>query len=166
MGTHGVDSFPDFPPAQRGLLIHKTVCEDAHHVRVCLSGEIDLSTSETVEVVITDALHSHSPRQVSVDLTQVRFIDASGIRALLCCRERAIEAGCGFALTNAQPIIYRVLEITGVLEALAVTPVAARSVPEPAVPQRRRRKPQRLAAIVEGSPCGRLPDQDSSPKRV
>lgn len=59
--------------------------------------------------------------QVYLDLTAVRFIDSSGIHALMRCRARAIEAGCRLAVTNAQPIIYRVLEITGVLEALGVT---------------------------------------------
>jgi hypothetical protein len=47
---------------------------------------------------------------------------------LLRCRALAIEAGCRLAVTNAQPMIYRVLEITEVLEVLAVTRCPAMSV--------------------------------------
>jgi anti-anti-sigma factor len=118
MGTHT----PDSPNAHRTELAYTTVLEDARHVRVCFSGEIDLASSDVIDLAICEALLFHHPCHIDVDLAEVRFIDASGIRALLRCRAHSVEVGCQFAVTNPQPLIYRILEITGVLVALAVQP--------------------------------------------
>jgi anti-anti-sigma factor len=99
-------------------------------VLMCFSGEIDLSSAHLVDVAVTDALRSHRPRHVDVDLAGVRFLDASGIRTLLECRSRAIDAGCQLAVTNPPPMTYRVFELTGVLAPLAVTPVRDRPIGE------------------------------------
>ena len=123
MGTHRFDYVPDSPPAQRAVLTHTTVREDVQRVRVSFSGEIDISCASVVDAAVTDALRSYRPRHVDVDLAGVRFIDSSGIHALMRCRAQAVEAGCQLAVTNPRPMTFRVLEITGVLAALAVTPV-------------------------------------------
>jgi anti-anti-sigma factor len=114
--------FPDSPPAHRSELTYTTVLENARHVRVGFSGEIDLASSDVIDRAICEALLFHHPRRIDVDLAEVRFIDASGIRALLRSRARSVELGCQFAVTNPHPLVYRVLEITGVLVALAVQP--------------------------------------------
>lgn len=122
MGTDRLDYIPESSPAKRGVLTYVTAHEGAHRVRICFSGEIDLSSAYVVEVAVADALGAHHPRHLEVDLAEVRFLDARGIRALIRCRTRAHEAGCRLAVANPQPMIYRVLEITGMLAALAVTP--------------------------------------------
>lgn len=121
MGMHSFDRLPDSPAKAGAVLSHQTVRENLDDVRICFSGEIDLSNSDQVDAAVTAALRTHHPRHVYVDLAEVSFLDASGIRALLRCRAQAVEAGCRLAATNPQPTIYRVMEITGVLEALAVT---------------------------------------------
>jgi anti-anti-sigma factor len=121
MGTHRFDNVPDSLPAQRAVLTHITVREDAERVRIAFCGEIDLSSADLVDAAVTDALLSHHPRRVDVDLAEVRFLDSSGIHALLRCRAQAIEAGCQLAVTNPQRMTYQVMELTGVLAALAVT---------------------------------------------
>jgi anti-sigma B factor antagonist len=122
MGTHRFELSPDSPPAQRTVLTYTIVREDVQRVRICFSGEIDLSTAQLVDVAVCDALRSHHPRHVAADLADVRFLDASGIRALLRCSAQAIEMGCELAVTHPQPIIYKLLDIAGVLAALNVTP--------------------------------------------
>jgi anti-anti-sigma factor len=122
MGTHRIPFFPESPSTPAALLSYQTVVEHARAVRVAFAGEIDMSTADGVDVIVADALRSHAPRHLCVDLTQVRFMDSSGIHALLRCRDRAADAGCELAVTNPQPIVYRVLEVTGLLEVLAVTP--------------------------------------------
>jgi anti-anti-sigma factor len=111
---------PDSPPAHRTVLTYTTVLENTRHVRVCFSGEVDLASSDVIGIAVCEALLFHHPRRLDVDLADVRFLDASGIRALLRSRARSVEVGCQFAVTNPQPLVYRVLEITGVLVALAV----------------------------------------------
>jgi anti-anti-sigma factor len=123
VGTDRFDNPPDSPPAQRAVLTHVIVREDVQRVRICFSGEIDLSSVDLVDAAAADVLRSYRPRHLDLDLAEVRFLDASGISALLRCRARAVEAGCQLAVTNPRPMIYRILELTGVLAALAVTPV-------------------------------------------
>ena len=58
----------------------KTRAEDgAMHIAV--SGEIDLANAAAVEDQIREAL-SHSPETVSVDLTDLTYMDSAGIRIL------------------------------------------------------------------------------------
>ena len=115
--------FPDSPSARRSKLTYITVAEDIERVQICFSGEIDLPTSDLIDVAVCEALLFHHPRHVEVDLAEVRFLDASGIRVLLHCRERSLEVGCQFTVSNPQPLIYRILELTDVLVTLAVTAV-------------------------------------------
>jgi anti-anti-sigma factor len=112
---------PNLPPARRSKLTYITVAEDIERVRVCFSGEVDLASSDLIDLAVCEALLFHHPRHVEVDLAEVRFLDASGIRVLLHCRERSVEVGCQFAVVNPQPLVYRIMELTGVLVALSVT---------------------------------------------
>jgi len=112
--------FPSSPPARRSELTYTTALENTRRVRVCFSGEVDLASSDVIGIAVCEALLFHHPHRIDVDLAAVRFIDASGIRALLRCRAHSVEVGCQFAVTNPQPLVYRVLEITGVLVTLAV----------------------------------------------
>jgi anti-sigma B factor antagonist len=123
MGTHRFEHFPDPPPARRAVLTHTTAHEDVHRVRIAFSGEIDISSADLLDAAVTDALRSHHLRHIDIDLAGVRFIDSSGVYALMRCRTQAVEAGCQLAVTNPQPMTYRVLKITGMLAALTVRAV-------------------------------------------
>src|SRR4051794_2982590 len=129
MGTHRFTFFSDSQPAPAATLTYTTVRHDAEAVGITFSGEIDMATSDEVVAAVTTALSSHGPRTLYVDLAEVRFMDSSGINALVRCRACVAERGCRLVVTNPQPIVYRVLEITGVLEALAVTPGPAAAEP-------------------------------------
>src|SRR5215475_8122421 len=111
----GTDNFTASSPGQGAGLTHATVPEDAQRVRISFCGEIDLSSADMVEAAVIDALRSYHPGRIDVDLAEVKFLDSIGIRALLRCRTQAIEAGCQLAVMNPQPMIHRILEVTGVL---------------------------------------------------
>jgi anti-sigma B factor antagonist len=85
--------------------------EDASIVRV--SGEVDLSSHERLTEQLRQAA---SVGAVVVDLSDCTFIDSSGIRALLL-GEREAER---FALAGAGDQVKRVLEMTGVEQAVPV----------------------------------------------
>jgi anti-sigma B factor antagonist len=123
MGTHHFDYFADMPPLRAAVLTHKTVREDTQRVRISFSGEIDLSSADLVEAAVADALRSADPHHLEVDLAGVRFIDSIGIRALLRSKGQASEEGCHLAVVNTPPMIYRVLELTGLVATLDVTPM-------------------------------------------
>ena len=61
-------------------------------MHITLSGEIDLANVETVEDEIRAAI-SHQPTAVSVDLTNLSYLDSAGIRMLfaLASRLRALR---------------------------------------------------------------------------
>jgi len=93
--------------------------DDAVLVRVI--GELDLSTHEQLRGPLVGAADAGS--SVVVDLTECEFIDSSGIRALLLGHEaiRNSDSGANRVLiAGAQPQVRRVLEMTGVDDAIPV----------------------------------------------
>ncbi len=56
-------------------------------VRIALSGEIDLANAAAVEDQIREAV-SHQPTTVSVDLTDLTYMDSAGIRVLFALASR------------------------------------------------------------------------------
>src|SRR3954468_14155275 len=88
-------------------------------VIVTVFGEIDLSTADqvTTEILaVTDGL----PRVV-VDLSEVTFVDSSGLNALLRAKRnlttRDIAMRC---VVPEQSVVRRVIEITHLIEQLSV----------------------------------------------
>jgi anti-anti-sigma factor len=84
-----------------------TVVGDVHVVE--LSGELDMATAQG----LSDWLVKIAGSDVVVDLTELTFMDSSGIKALVMARNRIVEQGNDLFLTRPQPIVRRVLEITG-----------------------------------------------------
>jgi anti-anti-sigma factor len=87
-------------------------------VRVVAAGEIDMSTAGQMQASLNAALDDH-PSGLVVDLAAVTFMDSSGIAALVHAHNRAAEAGATLTVVDPQPIVRRVLEITGMLPELS-----------------------------------------------
>lgn len=85
-----------------------TVTEDGdtHHVR--LIGEIDIAVSGCVKERLIEIAGS----TVDVDISELTFLDASGISALVTARRQVIEGGNGFRIRGARGIVRRVFELT------------------------------------------------------
>ena len=104
-------------------------------VRVAVAGEIDLSTSDVLHAGLLAVLSSQVPERIDIDLAKVTFMDCGGLTVLLAVGKAAARTGCQLRITNPQPIVRRVLDLTGLLDVLTArfeqTPlVAARSAPE------------------------------------
>jgi anti-anti-sigma factor len=85
---------------------------------VALRGELDAVSA----TLLRDEMAStHEPGNVAVDARDLTFIDSSGIRAFVELGKRLAHSGHTLAVRNAQPQVYRVMEITGLLERLHVT---------------------------------------------
>ena len=63
----------------------------------------------------SDVLRSASPTEIALDLADVEFIDARGVTALMRVRTLATDVGCVLRFDDAQPLVARVLQITGLL---------------------------------------------------
>lgn len=79
------------------------------YVLVRLSGEVDLSWSQTVRRAVLDALDHALP--VGVDLSAVSYIDSSGIAALVEGLQCARTRGLRFALVAVSDAVRAVLEL-------------------------------------------------------
>ena len=75
-----------------------------------LLGELDLSTVPLIRDEL-QAVLDRGPDTIVFDLSELQFMDSSGITLLVSVAQRAeVE------LRNPQPIVRRVLELTGLLE--------------------------------------------------
>ncbi|MEV4350915.1 STAS domain-containing protein [Actinoplanes sp. NPDC049596] len=89
--------------------------QDGDAVRVTLSGELDLASSDEVRAYIEEALAATRPARVLIDMDEVAFCDSTGIEALIRARAAAVAQGSRIELVNVHGIARTTLEITGVL---------------------------------------------------
>jgi anti-anti-sigma factor len=81
---------------------------------VALRGELDVANSERVQQELTAANGS----TVVVDLSELTFIDSSGLTALVHAHDEIIGRGSGFELRGVSGSVQRVFEITGLAKLL------------------------------------------------
>jgi anti-anti-sigma factor len=84
-------------------------------------GELDAVTAGQLQKAVVDLLREQRPHCIQLDLHGVSFLDSAGIRALLLCQADAHQADCQIRLTKPQPGVYRVLQITGLLDHFGLT---------------------------------------------
>jgi anti-sigma B factor antagonist len=77
-----------------------------------LAGEMDLSAGEVFETAMR-SLDDLQPQAVILDLTQVRFLDGSGLRLLLELSSWASRSVQRLDVVGAPPWVRRVLDLTG-----------------------------------------------------
>ncbi len=82
------------------------------HCGIVIGGELDVLTAPIVLDVVPEV--SAVPGPINVDLSTVSFIDASGLRALLCLKH-SLPATRVVALS---PPVEKVLKITGTYNVL------------------------------------------------
>lgn len=81
-----------------------------HVVR--LTGELDLTGAEGLAQRIVAVAGS----TVVVDLAELAFVDAAGLRALVAARNQVETAGHSLVLTRPKPNVLRVLDISGLAD--------------------------------------------------
>lgn len=86
-------------------------------VVVWLRGELDVAEAAAAREFFA-AVMAQGPRHVVVDVTDLVFIDAAGVSALIAAARMAAETGGWVRLVDASPMLRRILRIvrlTGVL---------------------------------------------------
>jgi anti-sigma B factor antagonist len=89
---------------------------DSEALVVALAGDCDLNSRDEMTETLLDAVRSGNT--VMVDLSEVRFLDSSGLNALVTAYHAAIERAGNLYVVNATGTVATVLEITGILELL------------------------------------------------
>jgi anti-sigma B factor antagonist len=79
-----------------------------------LHGSMDIATSPTVRAALMEAA-DNGHHDIIVDLTQLEFLDSTGLGALIGAHKRAKEHGGRVRLVVQDGQILRLLRITGLL---------------------------------------------------
>ncbi len=91
--------------------------EDGEQVTVSLRGELDLSTVGKVQEELNRAEASDAT-VVVLDLSNLTFLDSTGLRAVVTAHERAAEQGRRFVIVRGPDAVQRVFTITRLEERL------------------------------------------------
>ncbi len=88
-----------------------TMDHEGDEVRLAVRGEVDLETSAALTEALTEVV---STRHISLDLTDVGYMDSTGLRAILEAREAIERAGGTLEVAAASNIVARLIDISGV----------------------------------------------------
>ena len=100
---------PDWP-----YLLVQVVQRPGRAVSVTGHGEIDMTTVDALADTLSTVLRQELPIHIDVNLSEVTFMDSSGVNALMACRAVAEPAGCRITISNPRTTVRRVLTVTGV----------------------------------------------------
>jgi anti-anti-sigma factor len=79
-------------------------------VRMTLTGELDLSATDGLRARLDEV--QRSQRRVRLDLSELEFIDCTGIRAILDAMADARREGCAFEVDRSvSPIVGRIVSL-------------------------------------------------------
>jgi len=98
-----------------------TLAPERARVRVCLEGELDLSTAATFQSTVLE-LMENGWSTIVIDLAALTFMDSSGMRAAFELDREATRRGAALRLTGASPEVQRLFELTGLSRQLDVAP--------------------------------------------
>jgi anti-sigma B factor antagonist len=84
-----------------------------------LRGSLDIATAPTVRAALSEATENDGHHLI-VDLTQLQFLDSTGLGVLIGAHRRAAEHGGSFRLIVSEGSISRLLNITGLVSVFAV----------------------------------------------
>lgn len=107
--------------APRVSLLGIAVESQQFSVVMRLSGEADLSTLGQLRDVLNDQI-SGGARQLTIDLSGLRFADSSSIRALTDAHLALRAQGGTLELVHPQPNVARILVLLGIDQVLTVRP--------------------------------------------
>ena len=112
----------DFPLVdQPSVLIELDHGSDMNTPRMAVFGEVDALCADQLHDAVLKVLSRHRPTCIEMDLHGVSVLDSSGIRALLRCHADAQQKGCQLKLISTSRPVYRVLQVTGLVQHLGLT---------------------------------------------
>jgi anti-sigma B factor antagonist len=106
---------------QETLTIDVTTVGDDQIQLFGLGGTLDIATSPTLRAALLEAA-DRANHEIVVDLTQLEFLDSTGLGALIGAHKRAAEHGGSVRLVAHEGQILRLLRITGLLDVFSVYP--------------------------------------------
>ena len=90
-------------------------------LRVAVSGEIDHHSVRQLREEIDAALYLYQPRTVTLDLSEMRFMDSSGLGFIVGRLENARTLGATLEITGASERVKKIFEMAGLLRTEGLT---------------------------------------------
>lgn len=87
---------------------------------LAVGGELDLASSPSLESELELVFEADSNQFVILDLSELEFMDSTGLSVLVRAHQRSQAAERGFALIKGRPQVQRLLSLTGVAERMKV----------------------------------------------
>jgi anti-sigma B factor antagonist len=85
-----------------------------------LRGELDMTTASDLEAEIASSVESAS--ELTLDLSELTFMDSTGIGVVLFAQRLCQETGTGFAVVPGIGQVQQVFEVTGLVDILPFRP--------------------------------------------
>ena len=105
--------------AEAGPELQMTVTKEGGETVLALAGELDLYTSARLRERLSDLTHGARPRIV-VDLSELTFVDSTGLGTLVTALKRLRDVGGDMAIRAPTPATRRVIEISGLRHVIPV----------------------------------------------
>ena len=93
--------------------------------RLRVAGEVDLAVSAALLDAIISAGSTGGTPDLVVDLTEVTFLDSTGINALVEARNRLAAEDIRLRIENPTPFVAHVLDVVGVADHLGLQRLTA-----------------------------------------
>jgi anti-sigma B factor antagonist len=87
---------------------------------IALAGELDPHTAPLLERAVAQLLAEGSTDLV-LDLSRLAFVDSSGLRVLISAQRQLADQGGTLTLHTPSETVRRLLEITGLIDHIAIT---------------------------------------------
>jgi anti-sigma B factor antagonist len=91
--------------------------ERSGRTALLLSGELDLATAPILEAAIV-RVSAKRARGLTLDLSELTFMDASGLHVIVYVNQLYKRLGYGFSLIPGSEAVQRLFQITGVIDEL------------------------------------------------
>jgi anti-sigma B factor antagonist len=88
---------------------------------VTLAGELDMAATFRLEPELERLTRDGDVSALVIDMQDVEFMDSSALGLLLATQQRLRAEGLRFLLANPSRSVRRMLDLTGVADALTVT---------------------------------------------
>ncbi|HEX2191901.1 MAG TPA: STAS domain-containing protein [Acidimicrobiales bacterium] len=93
----------------------------ADAIVVEVAGELDMYTAPMLRDRLLDVIDGQGNHFVAVDLSDVGFMDSTGIHVLVQALRRVRDKGGDLTLAGVPPFAHRVLEICGLTKIFTIT---------------------------------------------
>lgn len=90
-------------------------------LRLAVTGQVDMSNASYLRAGAHEVVDAGQAAVFELDLAGVPMLDSTGVGTLVACRAAAQRVGMRFAVVATRPIVYRILQTVGLLEALNVS---------------------------------------------